>query len=93
MTKRANTILFLLGATVLNVVLMVVIFGIFLVLDLWLLAGRIDPNNNIYVLLFCVFATMGLTFFLYHRIVKWATKKWELEDKLGPLFGKKTPRD
>ena len=91
MTKRANTVVFMLAATVLNVVLMVVIFGVLLILDLWLLAGRIDPNTNVYILIFCVFGTMALTFFLYHRIVKWATTKWELEEKLEPLFGKKKP--
>jgi len=89
MTKRANTVVFMLAATVLNVVLMVVIFGVLLILDLWLLAGRIDPNTNVYILIFCVFGTMALTFFLYHRIVKWATAKWDLEEKLEPLFGKK----
>jgi drug/metabolite transporter (DMT)-like permease len=89
MTKRANTVVFMLAATVLNVLLMVVIFGVLLILDLWLLAGRIDPNTNVYILIFCVFGTMALTFFLYHRIVKWATAKWDLEEKLEPLFGKK----
>ena len=87
MNKKANTIVFMLVATVLNVGLMVGIFGILTVLDLLLLAPRISPQANQFVFIIIIIITMALTFFLYHRIIKWLTKKWNLEERLGPIFG------
>lgn len=92
--KTANTIIFMLVATVLNLVLLIVFFIIgFLLLSLVMNAV---PNMGeglaaILVLLVFIFA-IGMTFFIYNRLIKWATVKYNLNDKLAPLFSRKAKK-
>ena len=80
-------------ATLLNLVLLIVFFILgFVILNLVISAM---PENvavvQIGVVLVFVFA-IGLSFFVYSRIVNLLTKKFNLEEKLDPLFVRKGSR-
>ena len=96
MSKKTNSLIFMLLATLLNLVLLIVFFILgFVILNLVISAM---PENvavvQIGVVLVFVFA-IGLSFFVYSRIVSLLTKKFNLEEKLDPLFvrkGSRTPK-
>lgn len=80
-------------ATLLNLVLLIIFFILgFVILNLVISAM---PENvavvQIGVVLVFVFA-IGLSFFVYSRIVSLLTKKFNLEEKLDPLFVRKGSR-
>lgn len=80
-------------ATLLNLVLLIVFFILgFVILNLVISAM---PENvavvQIGIVLVFVFA-IGLSFFVYSRIVSLLTKKFNLEEKLDPLFVRKGSR-
>ncbi len=84
--KKANTILFMLGATVLNVVLMVVIFLGLMLLYAWLVPGGFQTQLGQVIGIVLFLGSIGLTYFLYHRMIKWISNKWNLEDHFDPIF-------
>ena len=93
MSKKTNSLIFMLLATLLNLVLLIVFFILgFVILNLVISAM---PENvavvQIGVVLVFVFA-IGMSFFLYSRIVNLLTKKYNLEEKLDPLFVRKGSR-
>ncbi|MCK9548548.1 MAG: leader peptide processing enzyme [Sphaerochaeta sp.] len=87
MSKRTNTLLFMLAATVANILLMMIIFIICFVL----LTRFVDPESSLVPLYLGLtfLVSIGGSFFLYSRIVKWLNVRFNLEEKLGPLFSKK----
>ena len=93
MSKKTNSLIFMLLATLLNLVLLIVFFILgFVILNLVISAM---PENvavvQIGVVLVFVFA-IGLSFFVYSRIVILLPKKFNLEEKLDPLFVRKGSR-
>ena len=89
MTSNSKMVLFFIGATVFNILLMIVFIGIFIVL-IGLALGS-NPNQTLFILLVFVgfVGSIVLTFFLYGRVMKWATVKWQLEKNIPQLFRRK----
>ena len=89
MNKKTNTILFMLGATVVNVILMIVIF----ILLFWLygrfIASNVSPQVTSYVMIGIFIGSIALTYFIYHRLVKWISNKWNLDDYFDPIFNRR----
>ena len=75
----------MLGATVVNIVLMLAIF-----LGLGALVGllpfEIAPQATFIVFIVLFVGSIALTYFIYHRIVKWISKKWDLDKYFDPIF-------
>ncbi len=89
MNKKANTVLFMLGATILNVLMMVVIFLALMLLYAWIVPGGFatQAGQIIGIVLFLV--AIGLTYFLYHKMIKLISKKWNLDDYFDPIFSRR----
>ena len=86
--KKRNTAVFVLIATILNIVLMMV----FMLIGYILLAkfGNPDNPNGAQIWLIVIFlGSIGLSWFIYSRMVKWYTKRVDVEKKFAPLI---TPR-
>lgn len=85
MNKKVNTALFMLGATLVNIILMLVllVFLIFLI-------GRLfpDPSSTLaQVLLIAAFLlALGGSFGIYTLIIKLISKKYDLDKYLHPIF-------
>ncbi len=89
MSKKSNTAVFMLLATLLNLALLCVFFIIGFVL-VGLYANKYPESGLISILVLLVFiASIALSFLIYSKIVKWINNKYNLEDKLDPIFGKK----
>ncbi len=86
MNKKANTVLFLIGATVFNLAVMFVLIILFLVIISALF--RNSPNQGlISVLMVVVFiGSIAASFFIYGRVLKLISRKWDLDKYFLPLF-------
>ena len=87
MNKKANTVLFILLATLVNLIIMIVLFLICLAI----MVNFTDPESSLvslYIgLIFIV--SIGGSFFLYTLIMKKVIAKFDLEKYLSPIFAKK----
>lgn len=92
MSKKSNTVWFMLAATVLNIVLMLLLFVICFVL----MARFTDPSSSLLPLWLGLtfLVSVGGSFFIYSKVIKWMNKKFKLEENLSPLWGgrKSKPR-
>lgn len=86
MNKRLNTVLFVIGATIGNIIVMILIFLVLFLVFGRFLAPLIPPNIGVYVLMVLFVASIVITYFIYHRIVRWMSNKYELEQYFGPIF-------
>jgi membrane protein YdbS with pleckstrin-like domain len=89
MNKNLKLALFLLGATVFNIVLMFVF-----IIAIFLVASRLmgdNPNPVVFqVVLFVGFiASIVVTFLIYGKLMKWLQAKYNLEQHFPQLFKKK----
>lgn len=91
MNKKLNTIYFLLAATVLNLLILIVLAVILaaMVGALFQKFGLASQGMSLAAIIFILFGSIAGTFFLYSKIVKWAMKKWRLEQYLEPIFRSK----
>ena len=86
--KKRNTAIFVLIATIINLLLMMV----FMLIGYILLAkyGNPDNPNGAQIWLIVIFlGSIGLAWFIYSRMVKWYAKHVDVEKKFAPLI---TPR-
>ncbi len=85
MSKKSNTLWFMLAATVLNIVLMMILFIVCFIL----ITRFVDPDSSLIPmwlgLTFVV--SIGGSFFVYSRLIKWMNAKYNLEQNLSPLWG------
>lgn len=92
MSKKSNTVWFMVGATVLNVVIMLILF----VICFLLITRFVDPSSTLVPLWLGLsfLVSIGGSFYLYSLAIKWMSRKFNLEDKLAPLITrrKKRPR-
>ena len=83
--------LFILGATVFNVIVAVISFFLLFVLYAKFLYGTIIPSNNIswaFSLLFI--ASIAISIFVYRIVLKFLLAKFDLEKYFDPLFVRKS---
>lgn len=89
MNKNLKLALFLLGATVFNIVLMFVF-----IIAVFLVASRLmgnNPNPVVFqiVLLVGFIGSIVLTFLIYGKVMKWLQAKYNLEQHFPQLFKKR----
>lgn len=89
MNKNLKLALFLIGATVFNIVLMFVF-----IIAIFLAASRLmgpNPNPVVFqIVLFVGFiASIVVTFLIYGRVMKWLQAKYNLEQHFPQLFKKR----
>ena len=91
MRKKTNSLIFMAVATLVNLVLLFVtlVAGI-VILSLL----PISDSPNAYAIGIFVVFLLGIviSFTIYSKLVKWATVKFNLEDKLDPLLTPKRNR-
>jgi hypothetical protein len=85
MNKKANSIIFLLVATLFNILLVAVLFIILIALYGFALQ-KIIPNAASWYLLASFIVSMVGAFFLYRIAIKIVTKRVNLEKYFDPLF-------
>lgn len=91
MTKKQNTIVFIIIGTLVNVII-----ALALLLALSVIVLAIFREKGAVALPFVFIVSIALGIFIYQKLLGWAMRKWQLEDKLDPLFSSrytKKPRD
>jgi hypothetical protein len=89
MNKKVNTVLFLLGATVFNLLLMFVLIVIFLVLFSAIFRETANPNVFSILMIVVFIGSIAVSFLIYGRVVKWLSRKINMEKYFLPLFRRK----
>ncbi|MEE8592099.1 MAG: hypothetical protein V3T35_12350 [Spirochaetia bacterium] len=89
MNKKANTVLFLLGATVFNLLIMFLLIVIFLVLISAIFRDSLNPNVLSSLMIVVFVGSIAASFFIYGRVVKWLSRKIDMEKYFLPLFRRK----
>lgn len=91
MNKKVNTLLFVLGATLMNIVLMV-----FLFIAMLAVLGLLFPNPDSasaaqFFVIAAFLVSLGGTYGIYSLLIKFFTKRIDMEKYFHPIFrpGKK----
>lgn len=92
MNKKANTILFVIAATVANLILMAVVFTALLVGVSFAFQSVLTPQIGTVVLGVVFVATILITYFIYHKSVKKLSEKYDFEQYFEPIFSRKQHR-
>ena len=83
--KKRNTALFMLVATLINIVLMTV----FMLIGYILLVRFADPDKpeagQIWLIVIFI-GSIILAWFVYSRMIKWYTKRVDVNEKFAPLI-------
>ena len=86
MNKKVNTVLFILGATVVNIIIMLAIFIILFVIYGRLIAPGLSPEINQIIMLILFVGSIVATYFIYHKLVKFISTKIDMEKYFDPIF-------
>ena len=92
MNKKTNTLLFILGGTVFNVLTTVLCFLLLLVLYSSVLASLLPENSGAWMIPIAFIASIVASFFIYRLAIKLLMKKIDIEKYFDPIFGPKRPR-
>ncbi len=86
MNKKLNTALFIIGASILNVILMVVLMTIGLALISLVIPKNIPPNiaSALFILVFLL--SVAGSFFAYHKAIKFISGKINMDKYFHPIF-------
>jgi protein-S-isoprenylcysteine O-methyltransferase Ste14 len=85
MNKKINTLLFILGATVANILIFVIVFFVLLFLYLQFLASHVGPEVSQWATALIFVITIALSFIIYNRFIKVFTNKIDMDKYFDPL--------
>jgi hypothetical protein len=89
MNKKVNTVLFLLGATVFNLLVMFLLIALFLVLISAIFRGSLNPTVLSILMILVFIGSIAASFFIYGRVVKWLSRRIDMDKYFMPLFRRK----
>ena len=86
MNKKVNTVLFILGATIFNIITMILILVVGLALISVFVGENIGAAVAQFLFLLLFVGSIAGAFFLYHRAVKLLSRKIDMEKYFHPIF-------
>ena len=92
MSKKTNTLLFILGGTVFNILVTVLCLIIFLVIYGRVLYPILPEGSVAWIMPVIFIASIVASFLIYKLALKILMKKVDLEKYFDPIFGRKGPR-
>ena len=92
MSKKTNTLLFILLGTLFNVIITVTFFLLFLIIYSKFLYGRLNESAAAWVLPVFFVGAIVVSFLIYRLAIKILVKKVDMEKYFDPIFGRKPPR-
>ncbi len=84
MTKKQNTILFITLGTIFNIIITLIFIFLFA-----MLAAVLFPNYLAFILPVIFVLSIVLAIIVYQKLVAYITKKFNLEEKMDPIFKSK----
>jgi hypothetical protein len=88
-SKKTNTLLFILGATVFNILVTMISFFALFFLYSHILASRLPDEAFIWGLIFVFIGAIVLSFVVYQSLLKLLIKKINVEKYFDPIFKSK----
>jgi hypothetical protein len=92
MNKRINTLLFILGATVFNVIIAVLSFIGLTVLYIKLIMPLAPEGNHSWGFAIVFLVSLAISFVVYRYLIKYLLKKIDTDKYFGPLFTRRYKR-
>ena len=89
MNKRLNTLLFILGATVFNILITVLFFLLLLILYAKFLLQILPETAHAWAFPILFIAAIAVSFIVYRYTLRFLMKKIDMEKYFDPLFVKK----
>ena len=89
MSKKTNTLLFILGATAFNILATVIIFFAIFLFYAGFIAPALPEESVTWGFTVIFIGSIVLTFLLYRFILKLLMKKIDFDKHFDPIFGKK----
>jgi hypothetical protein len=87
MSKKTNTLLFILGATFFNILVTAIWFAALFLLYVWLLAPRLPEAARTWGFPVIFIIAITLSFLIYQAVLKHLIKKVNLGKHFAPLLG------
>jgi len=93
MSKKTNTLLFIIGGTVFNVLTTVLCIIVFLVIYSSVLAPMFPESSIIQEWAIPIIFVLSIvaSFFIYRLAIKIISKKVNMEEHFDPIFGRRQP--
>ena len=90
MNKKVNTLLFVLAATVFNIIVTIAGFAILMLIYAKFIMPLLPENIQIWGFPIIFIMAIVISYFVYHFLLKTLMKKIRVEDYFDPIFrGKK----
>jgi hypothetical protein len=89
MNKKVNTLLFVLGATLFNVIVAVISFFVLLILYGKFLIPIIPESGYSWAFSLIFLAAIAISIFVYRVVLKYFLNKIDVEQYFDPLFVKR----
>ncbi len=86
MNKKVNTALFILGASVLNIILMIGVFILLLAILGALLPEDTSATAGQFILLFAFLASIAASFGIYTLVIRLISNRIDMEKYFHPIF-------
>ena len=86
MNKKLNTIFFILGATLFNILITVAAILLLLTIYANLLMRRIPESAQIWFILIIFIASIAISYVVYRFVLNYLIKKIDMERYFDPIF-------
>jgi len=92
MNKKANTLLFILGATVFNVLTAIISFVLLTLLYVRFLMELIPESGRSWGFALIFISSIAISFLVYRAVLKFLLTKIQVEKYFDPIFARKNIR-
>jgi hypothetical protein len=89
MNKKLNTIFFILGATLFNILVAIVSFILLTLLYGRFMMPLIPESGQSWVLILIFLSSIAISFFVYRLVLKYLLTKVDVEKYFDPLYVKR----
>ena len=86
MNKKVNSLLFVLGATLFNILVTIICFAVLIVLYAKSIMPVIPENGRSWGFPLIFIASIAISFFVYRLVLKLFLKKFDMEKYFDPVF-------
>jgi len=93
MNKKVNTILFILGATVFNILITILSFLVLLIIYIKTIMRILPENAQAWSFPFIFIAALAIAFFAYRYALRYLISRIEIEKYFDPIFVSKHRRE
>jgi predicted membrane protein len=95
MSKKTNTLLFIIGGTIFNIFITIVCFLLLLLIYSNFLYGHVSESVAAWVLPIFFAGAIAASFFIYRFAIKMLMKKIDMEKYFDPIFARRNrkPKD